>query len=122
MCFAKPMISKQYIRQVSLLRDKIECPERYPFSLPAIRDLECIDLHPKVTFLVGENGSGKSTLLEAIAIRLGFNPEGGSKNFNFGTRDSHSELHKYLRVTKGIGRPRDGFFSARKVSSTSPPR
>jgi predicted ATPase len=26
-----------------------------------------------------ENGSGKSTLIEAIAIKWGFNPEGGSR-------------------------------------------
>jgi predicted ATPase len=63
-----------------------------------------------VTFLVGENGSGKSTLLEAIAVSCGFNAEGGTKNFRFGTRTSHSELHEYLRIAKGIKRPKDGFF------------
>jgi predicted ATPase len=63
-----------------------------------------------MTILVGENGSGKSTLLEAIAVSLGFNPEGGTKNFAFGTRASHSELHECLRVAKGIRRPRNGFF------------
>ena len=36
-----------------------------------------------ITFFVGENGTGKSTLLEAIAVAYGFNPEGGSKNYNF---------------------------------------
>jgi predicted ATPase len=63
-----------------------------------------------VTFFVGENGSGKSTLLEAIAVSLGFNAEGGTKNFRFGTRRSHSVLHEYLRIAKGVKRPRDGFF------------
>jgi predicted ATPase len=72
--------------------------------------LETLELHPKVTFLVGENGSGKSTLLEAIAVSLGFNPEGGTKNFRFGTRRSHSELHEFIRVGKGFRRPKDGFF------------
>lgn len=93
-----------------MLRDKVESFDRYPFCLPAIRSLERIDLHPKVTFFVGENGSGKSTLLEGIAVSLGFNAEGGSKNFRFGTRRSHSDLHEYLRIAKGIRRPRDGFF------------
>ena len=83
---------------------------KYPFSLPAIRNLEHLDIHPKVTIFVGENGSGKSTLLEAIAVALGFNAEGGTRNFNFQTRQSHSELYKYLRVTRGTKRPRDGFF------------
>ena len=104
------MISSQYVSRISLQREKVESFDRYPFSLPAVRQLEQIDLHPKMTFFVGENGSGKSTILEAIAVSLGFNPEGGTKNFRFGTRASHSELHEYLRVAKGVRRPRDGFF------------
>lgn len=104
------MISAQYVSRVALRRDKVESFDRYPFALPAIRNFEHIDLHPKATFFVGENGSGKSTLLEAIAVALGFNAEGGSKNFRFGTRSSHSELHRYLRVAQGIRKPRDGFF------------
>lgn len=104
------MISSQYISRVTLRRDIVESFDRYPFSLPAVRELETLDLHAKVTFFVGENGSGKSTLLEAIAVSVGFNPEGGTKNFRFGTRASHSNLHEHLRVAKGIRRPRDGFF------------
>jgi predicted ATPase len=104
------MFSTQYVNQISLQRDKVDSFDRYPFNLPAVRSLEHIDLHPKVTFFVGENGSGKSTLLEAIAVALRFNPEGGTRNFRFGTRRSHSDLHQYLRISKGIQRPRDGFF------------
>jgi predicted ATPase len=104
------MISKQYIVEVGLRREKVESFDEYPFSLAAVRTLEMLKLHPAVTFFVGENGSGKSTLLEAIAVAFGFNAEGGSKNFNFGTRESHSELHRYLRVGRGVRRPRDGFF------------
>ncbi len=104
------MRPSQYVHRVTLMRDKVDTFYRYPFSLPAIRRFESIDLHPKVTFIVGENGSGKSTLLEAIAVALGFNAEGGSKNFNFGTRASHSELHDYLRIAKGTKSPDDGFF------------
>ena len=40
---------------------------RFPFSVPAIRSLESLDLLGPVAFFVGENGSGKSTMLEAIA-------------------------------------------------------
>jgi len=104
------MISSQYVSRITLKRDKVDSFDRYPFSLPAIRSLERIDLHPKVTYFVGENGSGKSTLLEAIAVSLGFNAEGGTKNFRFGTRRSHSELHEFLRIAKGVRRPKDGFF------------
>ena len=60
--------------------------------------------------MIGENGSGKSTLLEAIAIAWGFNPEGGTKNFNFSTRTSHSDLWKNIRLSKSFRRPKDGFF------------
>jgi len=104
------MISSQYLSRVTLRRDKVDSFDRYPFSLPAVRTLDHIDFHPKLTYFVGENGSGKSTLLEAIAVALGFNAEGGTKNFSFGTRRSHSELCDYLRVAKGFRSPRDGFF------------
>ncbi len=53
------VISSQYIQRITLLRDKVESFARYPFSLPAIRSFDSLDLHPKVTFFVGENGSGK---------------------------------------------------------------
>jgi predicted ATPase len=104
------MISPQYVSRVTLQREMVESFNLYPFSIPSVRSLESIDLHPKVTYFVGENGSGKSTLLEAIAVSLGFNGEGGSKNFRFSSRRSHSELHKYLRIAKGVKRPRDGYF------------
>ena len=102
--------AKHYLLEVRLLRDKVPSFDQFPFSLPAVRNLDTLILHPSVTFIVGENGSGKSTLLEAIAIVLGFNPEGGTRNFNFATRASHSDLHKFLRLSKGIRRPKDGFF------------
>ena len=104
------VVQTQFAGRVTLLRDKVESFDGYPFCLPAIRTFESIELHPRMTFLVGENGSGKSTLLEALAVALDFNPEGGSRNFNFSTRASHSPLHDYLRIAKGIRRPRDGFF------------
>ncbi len=104
------MISRQYISEIRLKREEVESFDHYPFSLAAVRPLESLEFHPAVTFFIGENGSGKSTLLEAIAVACGFNAEGGSKNFRFGTRASHSELHRFLRVAKGFPRPRDGFF------------
>ncbi|MEO5818012.1 MAG: AAA family ATPase [Gemmatimonadaceae bacterium] len=99
-----------FVREIELRRDRVPDFDRYPFNLPAVRTLDRLQLHPSVTFLVGENGSGKSTLLEAIAVSLGFNAEGGSRNFSFGTRESHSELHEYLRPVRGVRRLRDGFF------------
>ena len=79
----------QFIRSVKLNRDKIENFNKYPFNLPIIKNLDKIEFHPNVTFIVGENGCGKSTILEAIAVSYGFNPEGGTKNFNFSTKETH---------------------------------
>jgi predicted ATPase len=99
-----------YVRSVELLRERVPSFDAYPFSIPALRAFATLDLHPKVTFLVGENGSGKSTLIEAIAIAAGFNAEGGSRNFAFATRRSESDLHQHLRLVRGVRRPRTGFF------------
>ena len=82
----------------------------YPFNLPAVKHLRDFRFNKAVTFLVGENGTGKSTILEAIAVRYGFNAEGGSKNFRFSTEDTHSELYKAITLLRGISRPKDGYF------------
>ena len=102
--------SRSFLLNATLRRDQVASFDAYPYSLAAIRNLETLPLHPAVTFLVGENGSGKSTLLEAIAIAAGFNPEGGSRNFNFATRASHSDLHRNLRLARSHKRPPTGFF------------
>ena len=41
---------------------------------------------------------------------MGFNPEGGTKNFNFATMESHSDLYTYMTMSRGFQRHRDGFF------------
>lgn len=104
------LTSEGYLRKIELQREAVPSFATYPFHLPAVKLLTELNIHPKVTFLVGENGMGKSTLLEAIAISFGFNPEGGTFNFNFSTKDSHSELSHYIRLVKGTKKPKDGFF------------
>jgi len=105
------MKSNLYINEVRLGK---EIPRNnYLSRLPVIRNLQkmgSLHFHKNVTFLVGENGVGKSTLIEGIAVAMGFNPEGGTVNFNFATNDSHSELYRYLTVSRGYKRHRDGFF------------
>lgn len=103
------------VRSVTLLREQITSFKRYPFSVPAVRLLDTLEFHPRVTFLVGENGTGKSTLIEAIAVAAGFNAEGGSKNFNFATRKTHSPLHEVLQLKRGVRREKDVFFFVRKA-------
>ena len=99
----------RYLDSVFLRR---ELPEgSYLSAIPAVRWLQThrLALNAPVAFLVGENGSGKSTLLEAIAVACGFNAEGGTRNFTFSTRETHSQLGEYLTVAKRRY-PRDGFF------------
>jgi predicted ATPase len=99
-----------FVREIALRRDIVPSFDSYPFALPAIRSLDHLKLHPRVTFLLGENGTGKSTLLEAIAVAVGLNPEGGSRHLRFGTRETHSLLWECLRVVRGTNRPADSFF------------
>ena len=104
------MLSDQFLIEIDLDRERIDSFDEYPFSLSAVRHLSGLQLHPHVTFIVGENGAGKSTLLEAVAVAWGFNAEGGGRGFQFDTRSSHSLLHGYIRLSKGVKRPRDGYF------------
>jgi predicted ATPase len=106
----KAYLAKHFLLEARLLREKVPSFSEYPFSLPALRGLDEIVFDPGATFLIGENGTGKSTLLEALAVAWGFNAEGGTRNFRFSNRTSHSGLHRYLRLVKGIRRPRDGYF------------
>ena len=103
------MINQQYIRSIKLHNEK-QGLESYVAKLSILKDLENIEMSKPVTFFVGENGTGKSTLLEAIAVGYGFNAEGGTKNFSFSSQATHSNLHQYITVVKGVKRPKDGFF------------
>jgi len=82
----------------------------YPFSIPAVKAIESLDLSAPVTFLVGENGSGKSTLTESIAVAAGFNAEGGTKNYSFTTQDTTSSLIDKITLVRGSKREKYGFF------------
>lgn len=104
------MEAKPYLRSVSLKRDLIESFERYPFAIPAVKELDKVELHPDVTFLVGENGSGKSTLIEAIALALGFGAEGGTRNVKLRSANDTSPLHQYLRLVRSYAKPQDHYF------------
>ncbi len=102
--------STNFLTRITLLREAVPSFDAFPFTIPAINGLDELVLDRPVTFLIGENGSGKSTLLEAVAVALGLNPEGGSRNFRFATRESHSGLSTYLRLTRAPRRIRDSFF------------
>lgn len=101
---------KPYLREILFDRAKVTSPNEYPFNLAVFRHLEILRFHRDVTFFVGENGSGKSTLLEAIAVGLNFNPEGGTLNTRFATKETHSPLHQTLKLVRSFKKPKDGFF------------
>lgn len=105
-----PARTKPYLLHASFRPDVEIDHDIYPFNIPAVRDLANIDFHPSVTFFVGENGSGKSTVLEAIAVALGFGPEGGTRNVQFRTTDSVSPLHDAIRLSRTMPKPYDGYF------------
>ncbi len=98
-----------YLRSVSVCKPVKS--DSYLAALPAVQALtgNSLSFSSPVTFFVGENGTGKSTLLEAIAVASGFNPESGTKNSCFSTRDTHSNLSRHLRLVRS-GYPKDGFF------------
>lgn len=88
------------LKQITLLREKIEDWNKYPFNVPVIKNLKSISITSRVCFLIGENGTGKSTLLEGIASNFGFGKEGGSKNITFSTsKHDKNNLADFLRLS-----------------------
>lgn len=87
-------------------------PGEWPMTIPAVAQVvrDGLELAKGVTFLVGENGSGKSTLVEAVAVAYGLSPEGGTHQGHHTTRESESPLHRALRIQRGLGAGRWGFF------------
>ena len=100
-------MQENFIRQVRI--DALDT-STYPFSIPAVQQLDSIKFTTPVTFLVGENGTGKSTLVEAIAVAAGFNAEGGTKNYNFSSQDTTSLLSEKMTLVRGTRREQYGYF------------
>lgn len=98
-----------FVKKITLDRENIDNFDVYPFNIDIIKDFTELNITKSVTFLVGENGVGKSTFLEALAINLGLNPEGGTQNFTFSTKNTHSDLYKYLHVSH-FNKPKTKFF------------
>ncbi len=103
------MLENKYIHKI--IYKENEKLDNYLINLPVVKYLKNneIILNKNVTFVVGENGIGKSSFIEAVAVSFGFNPEGGSKNFNFSTNISHSNLYKNIILSKKKY-PKDGYF------------
>ena len=96
-----------FIRRIRTRRPETT---EYPFDVAAVQQIETLDLDHPVIILVGENGSGKSTVVEALAVAAGLNPEGGSRQFSFETRPSHSVLADHLTLIRGATRENQSWF------------
>ncbi|MGM9930281.1 AAA family ATPase [Pradoshia sp.] len=98
-----------FLKKVTLLPERIQYHDQYPFSIPAIRNLDSITFKKPVTFFVGENGTGKSTLLEGIAANIGFNTAGGSRSNLYDVDKADAPLSDYLRLS-WLPKISNGFF------------
>jgi predicted ATPase len=83
--------------------------DAFPFSVPAIRTLDALDIDSPVTFFVGENGSGKSTLMEAIAIAARLPTVGSTQPDHDRTLDAQRRLAAALALA-WRRRTHRGFF------------
>lgn len=88
------------LKKITLLRDKIEDWDNYPFSVPVIANLESLSFRSRIAFFAGENGTGKSTLLEAVAAHYGFGREGGNRNFLVDTTGTNHSIDALVRVLR----------------------
>lgn len=84
-------MSNKFIQSIKINWNKIE-EDSYLRTIESISKITQLSFTNNITYFIGENGTGKSTLLEAIAVAYGFNPEGGTLNYNFSTYDDISEL------------------------------
>ena len=98
-----------HLRSVEPKSDPASLPDRFPYSIRAVRGLDRLVFETPVTFFVGENGSGKSTLLEAMAAAIGVPTIGSSSTNDDATLSAQRELGRALRLTWNV-RVRRGFF------------
>lgn len=102
-------MNDRFLKQIHINWEKIGDND-YLREIPALNSIDTISFDSNITFFVGENGTGKSTLLEGIAVAYGFSAEGGNKNYNFSTFDSHSSLYDAITLVRGVRRPKNSYF------------
>ncbi len=97
------------------LRGLRRVPDRwgggFPFDVPAVADIEALDLDVPVTLLAGDNGTGKSTVIEAAAEAMGFAAQGGELERS-GELPAvpRAVLGGALEPVLGHRKPRKGYF------------
>ena len=98
-----------HLRSITKAKAAGKEAERFPFSVPVVRELGKLSMDAAVTFLVGENGSGKSTILEGIAVAAGLPTIGAIGVADDETLSAQRALGRALRLT-WRQRTRRGFF------------
>jgi predicted ATPase len=88
------------LKKITLLRDRVQDWQAYPFSVAAIRELKALVFRSRISFFAGENGTGKSTLLEAIAAHYGFGREGGNRNFQNDSTESNRSVDPLVKALR----------------------
>jgi predicted ATPase len=106
---ARPGPAGVHLRSVRVRRPADAPASRFPFDIPAVRELGTLAFDSPVTFLVGENGSGKSTVLEAIAAATGLPAVGSAGTDRDETLAPQRALGRALALTWNR-RVRRGFF------------
>jgi predicted ATPase len=103
---------KPYLQKIIYNKQAVpaELTSQYPYNISFLSQLNELNFHPDVTFIVGENGAGKSTLIEALALGLGFSAEGGTRNFNVETATTTSSLHQHFKFIRSYKKPSDYYF------------
>lgn len=104
------VFSNLFVSAIKYDKETVPRDDIYPFNIPLINSLNELRFNKPVTFFIGENGVGKSTVIEAIAVGLKLNPEGGSQNFTFKTKDTHSNLSDYLTILTNGNLPKAKYF------------
>ncbi|HEY2376447.1 MAG TPA: AAA family ATPase [Gemmatimonadaceae bacterium] len=98
-----------HLRSVAKSAPSDESSQRFPFSVPVVRELEKLSVDAPVTFFVGENGSGKSTILEGIAAAAGLPAVGSAVVKDDETLSAQRALGRSLKLV-WRQRTRRGFF------------
>lgn len=98
-----------YLKKITFNWDDIDNREIYPFNIPAISNIDVLDVNQNVVFIIGENGTGKSTLLEAIAHKSGFGIGGGGRNNDLAISDD-SKLLASIITLSWMPKISNGFF------------
>lgn len=88
------------LKKLTLLRDRVDSWEAYPFAVATISGLHELIFRSRICFFAGENGTGKSTLLEAIAAHYGFGREGGNRNFSNDSTGSNHSIDPLVRALR----------------------